>query len=44
MIRNFLRRKFMNKLALVAVIGAGVYGAKKYLQNYEKIDKDFSIC
>jgi len=31
----------MNKLALVAVIGAGVYGAKKYLQNYENRQRFF---
>lgn len=31
----------MNKLALVAVIGAGVYGAKKYLQNHENRQRFF---
>ena len=31
----------MNKLALVAVIGTGVYGAKKYLQNYENRQRFF---
>ena len=31
----------MNKLALVAVIGAGVYGAKRYLQNYENRQRFF---
>ena len=31
----------MNKLALVAVIGVGVYGAKKYLQNYENRQRFF---
>ena len=31
----------MSKLALVAVIGAGVYGAKKYLQNYENRQRFF---
>ena len=31
----------MNKLALLAVIGAGVYGAKKYLQNYENRQRFF---
>ncbi|WP_346746153.1 hypothetical protein [uncultured Campylobacter sp.] len=31
----------MNKLALVAVIGAGVYGAKKYLQSYENRQRFF---
>ena len=31
----------MNKLALMAVIGAGVYGAKKYLQNYENRQRFF---
>ena len=31
----------MNKVALVAVIGAGVYGAKKYLQNYENRQRFF---
>lgn len=33
----------MNKLALVAVIGAGVYGAKKYLQSYENRQRFFYI-
>lgn len=31
----------MNKLALVAVIGAGVYGAKTYLQNHENRQRFF---
>ena len=31
----------MNKLALAAVIGAGVYGAKKYLQNHENRQRFF---
>ncbi|WP_103641441.1 hypothetical protein [Campylobacter concisus] len=31
----------MSKLALVAVIGAGVYGVKKYLQNYENRQRFF---
>ena len=31
----------MNKLALVAVIGAGVYGAKRYLQNHENRQRFF---
>ncbi|WP_462106361.1 hypothetical protein [Campylobacter concisus] len=31
----------MNKLALVAVIGAGVYGAKKYLQSHENRQRFF---
>jgi len=31
----------MNKLALIAVIGAGVYGAKKYLQNHENRQRFF---
>lgn len=31
----------MNKLALVAVVGAGVYGAKKYLQNHENRQRFF---
>ena len=31
----------MNKLALMAVIGAGVYGAKKYLQSHENRQRFF---
>ncbi|WP_103648533.1 hypothetical protein [Campylobacter concisus] len=31
----------MNKLALAAVISAGVYGAKKYLQNHENRQRFF---
>ena len=31
----------MNKLALIAVIGTGVYGVKKYLQSHENRQRFF---
>jgi len=43
MIKNFLRRKFMNKIIYVAILGAGVYGAKKYLQSYANRQRFFDI-